>query len=204
LPLAIIIVASLLASHEITSLNEWERIMNALGAKSATQPTLEEMRGILNFSYIHLPLHLWPCLLSLGMYLEDWEIMRDDLVWQWMAEGFVCSSHGVDLEEVAKIYFNELINRSLIQPVETVHGEVISCRVHDMLIDLILSKSTENNFISVAYDYKDMSRLHNCESKVHRLSLISSVGGAASKTLATSMSQVRSYAQFGVLVEKSL
>jgi hypothetical protein len=66
-----------------------------------------------------------------------------------------------------------------------------------MLLDLILSRSTEDNFISVAYDYEDMSRLHNCEYKVRRLSLQSSVGDASSETLATNMSQVRSYAQFG-------
>jgi hypothetical protein len=101
------------------------------------------------------------------------------------------------LEDVAKSYFNELVNRSLIQPAETFYGEFISCRVHDMMLDLILSKSTEDNFISVAYDYEDMSRLHNCEYKVRRLSLQSSVGGASSETLATSMSQARSYAQFG-------
>jgi hypothetical protein len=64
------------------------------------------------------------------------------------------------------------------------------------MLDLILSKSTEDNFISVAYDYEDMSRLHKCEYKVRRLSLQSSVGGATSEMLATIMSQVRSYAQF--------
>jgi hypothetical protein len=197
LPLAIITIASLLASHEVTSLNELDRIKNTLGAKSATQPTLEEMRGILNLSYIHLPLHLRPCLLYLGMYPEDHEIKRNDLVRQWIAEGFVCSSRGVDLENVAKSYFNELINRSPIQPAHTVHGEVNSCIVPDMLLNLILSKSTEDNFMSVAYEYEDMSRFHNCEYKVRRLSLQSSVGDALSETLSNTMSQARSYAQFG-------
>uniref|UniRef100_M8AZZ6 Disease resistance R13L4/SHOC-2-like LRR domain-containing protein n=1 Tax=Aegilops tauschii TaxID=37682 RepID=M8AZZ6_AEGTA len=42
-----------------------------------------------------------------------------------------------------------------------------------------------------------MARLQSCEYKVHRLSLKSGVGGATSETLATSMSQVRSYARFG-------
>uniref|UniRef100_A0ACD5TB87 Uncharacterized protein n=1 Tax=Avena sativa TaxID=4498 RepID=A0ACD5TB87_AVESA len=196
LPLAIITIASLLASNEARSLNEWESIKNALGAKSPTQPTLEEMRSILNLSYIHLPLHLRPCLLYLGMYPEDRDIQRDDLVWQWIAEGFVCSSHGVDLEDIAKSYFNELINRSLIQPGRSCYGEVVSCGVHDMMLDLIISKSTENNFISVAYNFEDMARLHSCGYKVHRLSLQSSSSGGTSETLATSMSQVRSYAQF--------
>ncbi|KAK1599856.1 hypothetical protein QYE76_016703 [Lolium multiflorum] len=197
LPLAIVTIASLLASNEARSLNEWESLKNSLGAKLATKPSLEEMRNILNLSYMHLPVHLRPCLLYLGMYPEDREIWRDDLVKQWIAEGFVCSLHGVDLEDVAKSYFNELLNRSLIQPVETQGGEVLSCRVHDIMLDLILSKSTEDNFISIAYNYEDMARLQDCKYKVRRLSLKSSDGGATSETLATSMSQVRSYAQFG-------
>lgn len=114
LPLAIITIASLLASRQVRSKDEWESIRNSLGSKFATNPTLEEMRIILNLSYIHLPLHLCPCLLYLGMYPEDKEIRRRDLVLQWVAEGFVKSSHGLDLEDVAESYFNELINRSLI------------------------------------------------------------------------------------------
>lgn len=196
LPLAIITIASLLASREGRPLSEWESIMNSLGAKSAAKPTLEEMRGILDLSYMHLPVYLRPCFLYLGMYPEDREIQRDDLVRQWMAEGFVCSLHGADLDDVGKSYFNELVNRSLIQPVNTYHGEVRSCRVHDMMLDLILSKSTEDNFIGVAYNYGDMARLQSSEYKVRRLSLQSGVGGAKSQALATSMSQVRSYAWF--------
>ncbi|VAI53108.1 unnamed protein product [Triticum turgidum subsp. durum] len=196
LPLAIITIASLLASREARPLSEWESIKNFLGAKSATKPTLEEMRSILNLSYMHLPVYLRPYFLYLGMYPEDREIQMDDLVRQWIAEGFVCSSYRADLDDVAESYFNELVNRSLIQPVETCHGRVLSCRVHDMMLDLILSKSTEDNFLSVAYNHEDIARLHSCEYKVRRLSLQSDVGGAKSEALATSMSQVRSYAWF--------
>ncbi|KAI4978796.1 hypothetical protein ZWY2020_015549, partial [Hordeum vulgare] len=196
LPLAIITIASLLASREARPLSEWESIMNSLGAKSATKPTLEEMRGILDLSYMHLPVYLRPCFLHLGMYPEDREIEKDDLVLQWIAEGFVCSFHGADLDDVGKSYFNELVNRSMIQPGTTYHGEVHSCRVHDMMLDLIISKSTEDNFISVAYNYEDVARLHSSEYMVRRLSLQSGVAGATSETPATSMSQVRSYARF--------
>ncbi|XP_048548473.1 disease resistance protein RGA5-like [Triticum urartu] len=197
LPLAIITIAGLLASHEARLLNEWENIKNSLGARSATKPTLEEMRGILNLSYVHLPVYLRPCFLYLGMYPEDREIERDDLVRQWIAEGFVCSLHRADLDDVGKSYFNELVNRSMIQPGRTSYGEVLSCRVHDMMLDLILSKSTEDNFISVAYNYEDMARLPSCKYKVRRLSFQSGVRSAKSEALATGMSQVRSYARFG-------
>ncbi|VAH11651.1 unnamed protein product [Triticum turgidum subsp. durum] len=178
LPLAVITIASLLASEE-RSRKGWESIRDSLGAQSATNPTLEEMKSILNLSYMHLPAYLRACFLYLGMYAEDCEIPRDDLVRQWIAEGFISSLHVQDLEDVGRSYFNELINRSMIQPCETHYGEVLSCSVHDIMLDLILSKCDRNNFLSVAYSYEGMARLHGCKYKVRRLSLSSMAGGGA-------------------------
>ncbi|VAI55403.1 unnamed protein product [Triticum turgidum subsp. durum] len=198
LPLAIITIASLLASRQTRSKDEWESIRNSLGAMFATNPTLEEMRSILNLSYMHLPLHLRPCLLYLGMYPEDETVSRHDLVLQWIAEGLVNCSHGSDLEDIGKSYFNELINRSLIQPAGTsMSGEVEGCRVHDIMLDLILSKCADQNFINVAYNCEDVAKMHACEYKVRRLSLKSSTNDATLRIIDTSMSQVRSFAQFG-------
>ena len=129
------------------------------------------------------------------MYSEDHIILRDDLVKQWIGEGFVSSLHGPDLEDVGRSFFNELVNRSMIQPCEISYGEVLSCRVHDMMLDLILSKCVEDNFVSVAHNSEDMARLlHLCKYKVRRLSLCSmAVGGATYDTaIATRLSQVRS------------
>nr|AVR54609.1 PM21 [Dasypyrum villosum] len=196
LPLAIITIASLLASRQARS-DEWESIRNCLGAKLAINSTLEEMRSILNLSYMHLPLHLRPCLLYFGMYPEDKMIMRRDMVLQWVAEGFVNNSHGSDLEDVAESYFNELINRSLIQPGESIDGKIESYKVHDMMLDLILSKCAENNFISVAYNCEEVARMHGREYKVRRLSLTSSADDATSENIHTSMRQIRSFSCFG-------
>nr|UBY07227.1 NBS-LRR disease resistance protein [Dasypyrum villosum] len=199
LPLAVITIASLLASEE-RSRKGWESIRDSLGALSATNPTLEEMKSILNFSYMHLPAHLRACFLYLGMYAEDYLIFRDDLVRQWIAEGLLgCSLHVKDLEAVGRNYFNELINRSMIQPCKTRTGEVLSCRVHDIMLDLILSKCDRNNFLSVAYSYEGMARLHGCKYKVRRLSLSSMAGGGATygPTIAVNLSQVRSFTLLG-------
>ncbi|XP_010233813.1 disease resistance protein RPP13 [Brachypodium distachyon] len=201
LPLAIITIASLLASRQARSRRDWESIKDSLGTNFAAYPTLEGMKNILNLSYINLPLRLRACFLYLGMYPEDREIMRDDLTGQWVAEGFVSGPDGADLEEVAKSYFNELINRSMIQPGEqTMYGEVCSCRVHDLMLDLILSKCTENNFLSAARSYEEMERMHGRNYKVRRLSLSLSSGASTepgSTIPATSLSQVRSFAWFG-------
>uniref|UniRef100_A0A8R7UPD5 Disease resistance protein RPP13 n=2 Tax=Triticum urartu TaxID=4572 RepID=A0A8R7UPD5_TRIUA len=198
LPLAIITISSLLASRQAKSRSDWESIMKSLGTNFATDPTLEGMKNILNLSYMHLPPRLRACFLYLGLHPEDREIRRDDLARQWVAEGFVSSVPELDLEDVAKSYFNELINRSLIQPAETIYGEVTSCRVHDMILDLILSKCAEENFMHTAHSYGEMEKMHSCKYKVRRLSLNLSAGGATpGSTLATGLSQVRSFAQFG-------
>ncbi|XP_048546577.1 disease resistance protein RGA5-like [Triticum urartu] len=200
LPLAIITIASLLAT-QVRSRKHWESIRKSLGAQSATNPSLKEMNNILNLSYTHLPLHLRACFLYLGMYPEDHIIWRDHLVRQWIAEGFVSSLHGSDLEDIGRSYFNELVNRSMIQPSKTEYGEVLSCTVHDMMLDLILIKCVEDNFLSVAYNSEDMARLmHGCKYNVRRLSLSSmAIGGATYEydmAIAARLPQVRSFILF--------
>lgn len=198
LPLAIITIASLLAA-QVGSRKHWESIRKSLGAQSVLNPTLKEMNSILNLSYKHLPFHLRACFLYLGMYPEDHIIWRDDLIKQWIAEGFVSNLHGLDLEAVGRSYFNELVNRSMILPWNTMYGEVLSCRVHDMMLNLIISKCVEDNFISVAYNSEHLARLlHGCKYKVRRLSLSSmAIGGATyDTTIAASLSQVRSFILF--------
>ncbi|CAD6266706.1 unnamed protein product [Miscanthus lutarioriparius] len=169
LPLAIITVSSLLATQPVKLKERWEYVLNSLGSNFDVSPSLEGMRQILNLSYINLPHYLKTCMLYLGIYPQDYTIHTVDLTRQWVAEGFISKSHGIDQEDVAKSYFNELMNRSMIQPVDTDHNsEVMSCKVHDLMLDLILQKSREENFIAVIYDIQDMTRQHD---KIRRLSL---------------------------------
>jgi hypothetical protein len=169
LPLAIITISSLLASQPVKLKESWEYVLNSLGSNFDASPSLEGMRQILNLSYISLPNYLKTCMLYLGIYPEDYTIDVVDLARQWVAEGFISKSQGIDPEDIAKSYFNELINWSMIQPVDTDYtGKVISCKVHDMMLDLILQKSREGNFITVIDDIQDMTRQHE---KIRRLSL---------------------------------
>ncbi|CAL5062613.1 unnamed protein product [Urochloa decumbens] len=199
LPLAIITVARLLASRPTIKKEDWEKIQNSLCSEFGTHPTMAGMRLILSLSYRNLPHHLKTCFLCLGTYPEDHIIQRSDLVRQWVAEGFVNDSSRQDSENLANSYFDELVNRSMIQPEEVdCNGEVLSCRVHDMMLDLILSKCTEDNFITVVYNSSGMKELHN--SKPRRLSL--NLNGAEGVTISTvqaigRQSQIRSLALFG-------
>lgn len=151
LPLAIITMASLLATKSARR-EEWLGVCSSIGL-GIQNYKMEEMGRILSLSYNDLPYHLKTCLLYLSMYPEDYEIDMFQLVRRWIAEGFVKVNRGRNLVGEGKGYFNELINRSLIQPVNVeVDGQATSCRVHDMILDLIVSKAVEENFITTIGD----------------------------------------------------
>uniref|UniRef100_A0A0D3HS98 NB-ARC domain-containing protein n=1 Tax=Oryza barthii TaxID=65489 RepID=A0A0D3HS98_9ORYZ len=194
LPLAIMSISSLLAGQSKT---KWEYVRNSLGSMFERNPTLEDMKHILDFSYRNLPQHLKTCLLYLSIYPEDHTIERNDLVRQWMAECFVSRTHGLDSEDVAQSYFNELINRSMIQTVQVDYNyEVLSCRVHDIMLDFIRSKSAEENFI-VVLDHPQV--VVGAHKKIHRVSVqydADEEHGIISTTILGSLSQVRSIAVF--------
>ena len=194
LPLAIISIAGLLAS-EGPKEEEWEHVRNSLGSMSGTKLTLNGMRQILNLSYKDLPSHLKTCLLYLAMYPEDYTIKRCDLVRQWMAEGFISKENGQDVEKNARNYFNELVNRSLVQPVEFDGvGAVTECKVHDMMLDLILLKCKEENFLSIVDGSEAITEE---EYKIRRLSLRLNDSDNEILPGHISLSQVRSIMIFG-------
>ncbi|CAO2200294.1 unnamed protein product [Urochloa humidicola] len=151
LPLAIITMASMLACQTPSRMKgQWEYIQNSLFDKFATNSNYKDMMYILDLSYRNLPRQLKACYLYLGSYPEDHKIDRVELVRRWVVEGFVSNSAELDVWDVAESYFSELVNRSMIQPV---YDEFISaCRVHDMLLELILKKCKEDNFLSLVND----------------------------------------------------
>ncbi|KAM3213803.1 hypothetical protein ACQJBY_066306 [Aegilops geniculata] len=155
MPLAINSIASHLARHSLES--SWEHVRKSLGATKCND--VEQMKKILHLSYIHLPDHLKTCLLHVCMYPEDRKINKNDLLRQWVAEGFVSTDGGQDAEDVAEEYFKALIDMFMIQPwkIDYCTNEVLSCRVHDIILELMRSKSSEEKFIHVIDGLKDVS-----------------------------------------------
>ncbi|TVU43813.1 hypothetical protein EJB05_10310 [Eragrostis curvula] len=156
LPLAIITMASMLASQPTRLKGQWEYIQDSLAPEFVTDTTYEDMMHIIDLSYKNLPHHLKACFLYLGTYPEDHKIERVELVRRWVAEGFVSSSHGQSAWDVADSYFCELVNRSMIQPGyanwDPTGIKVTHCRVHDMMLELAVRKCREDNFISFIDD----------------------------------------------------
>jgi len=133
-------------------------------------------------------------LIYVGTYPEDYEIRKFDLLRKWIAEGFIRVKHGLDLEEAADNCFNELINRSMIQPCfnDDDSGEVWACQVHDLMLDLIISKCKEENFITII----DRKFTMNRASQVRWISHQFSHRDMALSVERMDRSQVRSYNTF--------
>ncbi|CDP20972.1 unnamed protein product [Coffea canephora] len=166
LPLAILAIGGLLASKDVSRIDEWEMIQHSLGGK------LERVKRILSLSYNDLPSHLKPCLLYLTIYSEDYPINCHMLILLWIAERFVEWRDGMSIEDVAWAYLSELINRSLIQVTKVFYeGTPHTCRIHDLLREVMLIKSREQNMVIVT---TGQPMTWPSEEKVRRLAIHSS------------------------------
>ncbi|RCV37915.1 hypothetical protein SETIT_8G101600v2 [Setaria italica] len=167
-PLAIITVSSMLACIQNKTKLEWYGVYNSMGSGLEKDKSLENMRKILYLSYGDLPSYLKPCLLYLSMFPEDSLIQRNDLIRLWVAEGFVDEKKGSNSYDLGGIYFSELINRSMIMPVGMDEfGSVSGCRVHDMVLDLIIYLAAQENFAMLS----EGPDLKTSACKIRRLSL---------------------------------
>ncbi|XP_028083105.1 disease resistance protein RPM1-like [Camellia sinensis] len=146
LPLAIVAIAGVLASKDYNRVDEWELVNRSLGAEVEGS----DMMKILLLSYNDLPYYLKSCFLYLSIFPEDHLIGWMSLIRLWVAEGFVEVKHGKTSEEVAEAYIYELLNRSLIQVAKRRRdGRIQSCRIHDLLREIIVSKSIDQNFLAI-------------------------------------------------------
>ncbi|KQJ92573.1 putative disease resistance RPP13-like protein 3 [Brachypodium distachyon] len=188
-PLAIITIASLLASKPW---EDWSEVYDSIGFGDGANIHVDNTRKILLYSYYDLPCYLRACLLHLSIYPEDHEIQKDTLIWKWVAEGFVHEKPGMGLFEIGERYFNELINRSLIQPVEEPYKSIIyACGVHDLVLDMICHLSKEENFITVHGSSK--TEHQPSQSNVRRLAVQNIAMDEEPNSDNTEIRQVRSF-----------
>uniref|UniRef100_A0A0D9WG10 Uncharacterized protein n=1 Tax=Leersia perrieri TaxID=77586 RepID=A0A0D9WG10_9ORYZ len=175
-PLAIIAIASLLVDRPW---EDWSKTYDSINFGHE-----DNTMRILSYSYYDLPSYLKLCLLDLGMFPEDSTISKDRSIWRWIAQGFIhLDNEGGHLFQLGERYFNELLNRSMIQPVENSDHSICACRLHDIVLDLIQALSREENFMTkfslvncthseIGTKMKEMSQPSpSLHSKARRLSI---------------------------------
>ncbi|XP_066334293.1 putative disease resistance RPP13-like protein 3 [Miscanthus floridulus] len=158
-PLAVITMASLLVAK---SREDWFEVCSSPGFyRGRDNKQVDDTVWILSLSYYDLPSHLKTCLLYLSVYPEDYEIEKDSLIWKWVAEGFIEKKTGTSLFQRGEEYFHQLINRNMIQGMESeFDGIMHRCRVHDMVLDLIHGLAGEENFITISNEDGGTSSRH--------------------------------------------
>ena len=151
-----------------------------------------DMKKILLLSYYDLPYYLKSCLLYLSSFPEDHLIDLMSAIRLWIAEGFVeVTEFGKTLEEVAEAYLYELLNRNLIQVAGRKYERIKSCRIHDILREIIISKSRDHNFLTIAREGS-----MRCPEKPRRLSFHKTLPDTPEQ--GKCFSQLRSLLMFGV------
>lgn len=202
LPLAIVTLSGLVACKRKEFEELWQEIRKSLPPKSVNCHTPEGVTKILSFCYNDLPGDLKTCSLYLSVFPKASKISRKRLTRRLIAEGFVSEKHGQSIEELAETYFNQLIRRKIVRAVEhSSNGKVKTCQVHDMVLEYIISKSSEENFITVVGGHWLMPTPRN---KVRRLSLHNSDVKHVKDTIGKiNLSHVRSVTVFGSLNQLS-
>ncbi|XP_031253959.1 putative disease resistance RPP13-like protein 3 isoform X1 [Pistacia vera] len=164
LPLAIVAVGGIL-SNKNKVVFEWQKLLCGLGSKLGSDPHLRSCNRVLSEGYYDLPHHLKSCLSYFALFPQGFKIFFGRLIRLWIAEGFVQYSKSYSLEQVAEDYLTELIDRSLVQVSERkVLGRVRTCKVHDLMHEILLKKTKELGF------YGDLSG-EDMSHKTRRISV---------------------------------
>uniref|UniRef100_A0A8R7UWN1 Disease resistance protein RPM1 n=2 Tax=Triticum urartu TaxID=4572 RepID=A0A8R7UWN1_TRIUA len=180
LPLAIVTMAGLVACNPQKQSDHWSKVCKSLFPEQVAPLTLEGVTRILD---------------NLSIFPKGSKISKKRLTRRWISECFVAEKQGLSAEEVAETYFNQLVSRKIIWPVDhSSNGKVKSFKVHDMILEYIVSKSSEENFITVVGGHWLMPTPSN---KVRRLSMQSSGSKHGNSKKGMNLSQVRSLTAFG-------
>ncbi|CAN6693809.1 unnamed protein product [Malus baccata var. baccata] len=137
-PLAIRTIGGMLHTkyHETEWLNFKENKLSRINQEE------NEILPTLKLSYDVLPSHLKHCFAYCSLFPPDYEIYVPMLIRLWVAQGFIKSSGENDsLEDVAYGYFMELLCRSFFQEENDEFGIIKSCKMHDLMNELVVSVS---------------------------------------------------------------
>ncbi|KAI7986361.1 putative disease resistance RPP8-like protein 2 [Camellia lanceoleosa] len=156
LPLAIIVLGGLLARKH--TLREWEMVyQNVHSHKWNDDPTQHDngVSKVLALSYHDLPYQLKPCFLYFGHFPEDYGINAERLCHLWIADGIIVDDDRVGDEtimDVAKRYLGALAQRCMVEVHVDMYTQRINyCRIHDLMLDLCLSKAKMNDFLEIIH-----------------------------------------------------
>ncbi|KAK4717544.1 hypothetical protein R3W88_015882 [Solanum pinnatisectum] len=146
LPLVVDLIAGVIAGREKKK-TVWLEVLNNL--HSFIFKNEVQVMKVVEISYDHLPDHLKPCLLHFASRPKDSATTIFELKAVWLAEGFVEKTEMKSMEEVVKIYLDDLISSSLVICFNEI-GDNPTCQIHDLVHDFCLIKAREEKLFDLS------------------------------------------------------
>ncbi|KAF3561134.1 hypothetical protein DY000_02012965 [Brassica cretica] len=151
LPLAIRVLGGLLA--EKYTIHNWQRLSENIRSHlvgRTSDDNNNSLNHILSLSYEELPVYLKFFFLYLAYFPEDCEINVEDLSYFWAAEGILKYGTEDINRDVGDNYIWELVRRNMvISERDKTTGRFETCRLHDLMREICLSKAKEENFLHI-------------------------------------------------------
>jgi hypothetical protein len=115
--------------HSVGDVKQWEKISKS----SMWGSSNEDIPPALTLSYYYLPSHLKRCFAYCAIFPKGYVFEKDALITEWMAHGFLFQSRGVEMEDIGKKYFDDLVSRSFFQQSLDYPSDF---SMHDIISDL--------------------------------------------------------------------
>ncbi|KAL6574222.1 hypothetical protein OROHE_001126 [Orobanche hederae] len=170
LPLAISVVGGLLVEQSLSKTG-WEKILKGINFHLSNGKS--SVSAFLELSYQNLPAPLKSCFLCLGFFKEDATIPVEKLIHIWVAEGLVPQEGEETMEEIARGYLDELINRNMVQVKDmTISNWSKNLHMHDLLRELSITKAKEE----ISFEIMREEGSSRCSSKPRHRAMYCSEG----------------------------
>ncbi|KAH0664692.1 hypothetical protein KY285_025898 [Solanum tuberosum] len=145
LPLVVDLIAGVIAGTEKKK-SVWLEVVNNLNSFILKNEV--EVMKVIEISYNHLPDLLKPCLLHFSSRPKDSATTIYELKAVWVAEGFVENMEMKSMEEVVKMYLDDLISSSLVICFNEI-GDNPTFQIHDLVHDFCLIKAREEKLFDL-------------------------------------------------------
>ncbi|CAI9762865.1 unnamed protein product [Fraxinus pennsylvanica] len=145
LPLAAKTIGGTLRGKEV---GDWVSVLQNGLSNPDLEANQNSVMQVLKISFDRLSFpSLKKCFAYCSIFAKDSKIERDDLIQLWMAEGFLPDNPENSLESLGNRFFNILLQNSFLQEaVKDKYGNIIHCKMHDLVHDLACSVSNSESF----------------------------------------------------------
>ncbi|TVU49939.1 hypothetical protein EJB05_01284, partial [Eragrostis curvula] len=161
-PLALVSVSDYLKSSSEPTGELCEKLCRNLGFhlnEMHVHDNFSDLTEVIIDNYDSFTGHALTCLLYLGIFPNNRPLRRKVLIRRWLAEGYARTNFLRDELDIAEENFDKLINRNIIQPIDTRNNsKVKTCKAHGIMHEFVQYKSLSQSFVAtLSHDYPRLS-----------------------------------------------